>query len=49
MVALVTVVYWIVRGFQIGFADHSAGFIVVHSVLAAVSVGLGAWVLGSKR
>jgi len=49
LLAAVSIVYWVVRGVQIGFADHSAGFIVVHSVLAGVSIGLGAWVLIAKR
>ena len=36
-----TVVVWLVRGVQIALADHEAAFVVVHLVLAAVSIGLG--------
>jgi hypothetical protein len=35
-----TVGVWIVRGVQIALADHEAAFVVVHLVLAAVSVAL---------
>jgi hypothetical protein len=35
-----TVGVWLVRGFQIALADHEAAFIVVHLVLAVVSVAL---------
>lgn len=36
-----TVVVWLVRGVQIALADHGAAFVVVHLVLAVVSIGLG--------
>lgn len=32
--------FWAVRGVQIALADHELGFIVVHTVLAVVSIGL---------
>jgi hypothetical protein len=35
-----TVGVWAVRGVQIALADHEAAFIVVHLVLAAVSIAL---------
>ena len=40
-----TVAVWLVRGAAIALGDHAAGFVVVHLVLAAVSVGLAvaAW------
>jgi hypothetical protein len=34
--------WWVVRAALIATADHSVGFIVVHLVLAAVSIGLAA-------
>ncbi len=37
-----TVAVWIVRGIQIATADHEAAFVVVHLVLAVVSIGLAA-------
>ncbi|MFV0257140.1 MAG: hypothetical protein ACK5PP_01655 [Acidimicrobiales bacterium] len=36
---------WVVRGIQITLADHPAGFIAVHLVLAVVTVGLSALVV----
>jgi hypothetical protein len=39
--AVWTVGVWRVRGVQIALADHEAAFVVVHLVLAVVSVGLG--------
>jgi hypothetical protein len=38
--AVLSGVYWVVRMLTILGRDHSAGFTVVHGVLAAVSVGL---------
>ncbi len=40
-----TVGVWLVRGSQIAAGDHSVGFVVVHTVLAVVSIGLAvvAW------
>jgi hypothetical protein len=35
-----TVVVWLVRGLDIALGDHSAGFVAVHLVLAAVSISL---------
>lgn len=41
--ALWTIGVWLVRGVQIGLADHSAAFVLVHTALAVVSIGLAAW------
>lgn len=41
--ALWTTAVWVVRGAQIATADHSAGFVVVHAVLAVGSIGLAWW------
>lgn len=35
-----TIGVWVVRSFGIATTDHAAAFVVVHLVLAAVSVGL---------
>lgn len=35
-----TIAVWLVRGVQIALADHEVAFIVVHLVLALVSIGL---------
>ncbi len=37
-----TIVFWAVRGGGLLFADHDAGFKVVHTVLAVTSIGLAA-------
>jgi len=37
-----TIVFWAVRGGGLLFADHDAGFKVVHTVLAVASIGLAA-------
>lgn len=43
-----TVGVWLVRGADIAFAgDHDAGFVVVHSVLALVSIALAVAVAAS--
>jgi hypothetical protein len=42
-----TVGVWLVRGVQIALADHEAGFIAVHLVLAVVSIGLAAMTTGA--
>jgi hypothetical protein len=34
------VLIWAVRGIDIAISDHGAGFVVVHLVLAAVSIAL---------
>lgn len=34
---------WVVRGVQIATADHELAFVVVHTVLAVVSVALAWW------
>ena len=49
ILGMLSVGYWIVRGLQIGFADHETSFIIVHSILAGVSVILGLWVLMSLQ
>jgi hypothetical protein len=41
--ALWTAGVWLVRGTQIALGDHSASFVVVHTVLALVSTALAAW------
>lgn len=38
-----TVVVWLIRGVQIGVADHGAAFKIVHTALAVVSIGLAWW------
>lgn len=43
--AVVGVLFWAIRGTTIAIGDYGAGFKVVHSVLALVSIGLGVWVL----
>lgn len=44
-----TVVVWVVRAVDIAFlSDHDAGFVVVHVVLAAVSIGLVAWAVSDQ-
>jgi len=42
-----TTVVWVARGLGIAAADHPAGFIAVHLVLAVVSIGLSAWAVRS--
>lgn len=37
-----TIVFWAVRGGGLLFADHDAGFKVVHTVLALASIGVAA-------
>lgn len=44
-----TVVVWAVRAVDIAVGDHSTGFIAVHLVLAAVSIGLAALATRSVR
>lgn len=41
--------YWAVRATAIALRDHSVGFVVVHTVLAIVSIGLAAWVVLDRR
>lgn len=43
--AVVTALYWLIRGVEIFFDDHSGAFIAVHTVLATVSIGLAAWTI----
>jgi len=38
-----TVVVWAIRGVQIATADHAAGFVVVHTLLAVGSIALALW------
>jgi hypothetical protein len=47
--AVVTILYWVVRAVQIIGRDHPVGFKLVHTVLAAVSIALSAWVLSVVR
>lgn len=37
--------YWLIRGVEIFFDDHSGVFIAVHTVLALISIGLSAWTI----
>ncbi len=39
-----TVGYWLIRGTGIIIDDHETGFVIVHTVLMAVSIGLAGWV-----
>ncbi len=41
--------FWLIRGSLIAFGDYDAGFKVVHSILAVVTIGLGAVVLRWAR
>ena len=41
--ALWTMAVWVIRGVQIGVADHGAAFKIVHTALAVVSIGLAWW------
>jgi hypothetical protein len=41
--ALWTTGVWVVRGVQIATAEHSVGFVVVHTVLAVGSIALAWW------
>ena len=47
--ALWTTAVWLVRGVQIATADHAAGFIAVHTVLAIGSVALAWWAERAAR
>lgn len=47
--AVWTVGVWVVRATQIAAADHETGFVVVHTVLAAVSIGLAVWAARAVR
>jgi hypothetical protein len=44
-----TVAVWVVRGTQIALADHDTAFVVVHTLLAVVSIGLALWADRSAR
>jgi hypothetical protein len=44
-----TTVVWIIRALAIAIGDHDMAFIVVHLVLAVVSIGLAAWALVTVR
>lgn len=41
--AVWTVGVWVVRAGQIALAGHDVGFVVVHTVLAVVSIALAVW------
>ena len=47
--AVWTVVVWAVRAVGIAFADHSAGFIAVHLVLAVISTVLAGLAVREQR
>jgi len=44
-----TMGFWAVRGLGMLFADHDAQFKLVHSLLAAVSIGLAGWLYREDR
>ena len=44
VVAAAHAVVWVVRGVQIATAGHEVGFVVVHEVLAVISILLSVWV-----
>jgi hypothetical protein len=45
-----TVIVWAVRLVDIAFlSDHEAAFVLVHAVLAVVSVALAAWAVTGRR
>jgi len=48
-VLVIHVGWWAVRAVQIAAADHSLAFIVVHVVLALISIGLGLFALRDLR
>lgn len=41
--AVWTTAVWVVRAIGIATADHEIGFVVVHTVLAVVSIALALW------
>lgn len=47
--AVLGIVVWAYRAVVILGRDYSAGFLAVHTVLAAVSIGLGLWYLRTRR
>lgn len=44
-----TLAVWAVRAVQIALGDHSVGFIVVHLLLAVVSIALAWWLARAHR
>lgn len=44
-----TTAFWLIRGIGIVLDDHETGFIVVHTVLMIVSIGLSAWAVAAVR
>ena len=49
VLAFYGIVTWLFRGIDIALGDHSVGFIIVHLVLASVTIGLSLWVLRSLK
>lgn len=45
--AVWTVGVWVVRATQIALADHDVAFVMVHTLLAVVSIGLSVWAVRS--
>jgi len=43
-----TIAVWGVRAIQIGLGDHAVGFVIVHTALAVISIGLALAVLRSR-
>jgi hypothetical protein len=46
---LLSVVYWPIRVVQIMIHGHSAGFVLVHTALAVLTVALSAWAWPGRR
>lgn len=44
-----TTVFWLIRGTGIMLDDHETSFMVVHTVLMIVSIGLSVWAVASVR
>lgn len=49
VLALYGTATWLFRGVDIALGDHSAGFIIVHLVLAFVTISLSVWALRSNK
>ncbi len=49
VLALWTILFWLVRGTAILIDDHDASFKAIHSALMAVSLGAAAWAWSTMR
>lgn len=47
--AVLGIVVWVYRGVVILGRDYSVGFLVVHTILSVISIGLGLWYLRSRQ